>query len=62
MLNGDNNENGSVKTNRFSKKNKLHVQHLYLLINSKKQICTCSTLFCLSFAVVLHDYNAVLYD
>ena len=29
---------------------------------SKKQICTPSTLFCLSLAVVLHDYNAVLYD
>ena len=44
----------------ISKKNKLHVQHLYLLI-SKKQICTCSTLFCLSLAVVLHDYNAALF-
>ena len=29
---------------------------------SKKQICTFSTLFCLSLAFVLHDYNAVLYD
>ena len=46
MLNGDNNENG-FKTNRSnSQKNKLHVQHT----------------FCLSLAVVLHDYNAVLYD
>ena len=34
---------------------------LFLLI-SKTQICTCSTLFFLSLAVVLHDYNAVLYD
>ena len=25
---------------------------------SKKSNCTCSTLFCLSLAVVLHDYNA----
>ena len=42
------------------------------LINKKKEnktkliaraahICTCSTLFCLSLAVVLHDYKAVLY-
>ena len=31
---------------------------------SQKQICTCCmrTLFCLSLTVVLHDYNAVLYD
>ena len=43
------------------KKNKVHVQHTFFLI-SKKQICTCSTLLCLSLAVVLHDYNAVLYD
>ena len=27
---------------------------------SKKTNCTCSTLFYLSLAVVLHDYNAVL--
>ena len=37
------------------------MQHTFFLI-SKKQICTCSTLLCLSLAVVLHDYNAVLYD
>ena len=49
MLNGDDNENG-FKTNRSNKQKK------------KKQICTCSTLFCLSLAVVLHDYNAVLND
>ena len=61
MLNGDGNENG-FKTNRSNEqKNKLHVQHTFLLI-TKKQICTCSTLFCLSLAVVLHDYNADLYD
>ena len=41
------------------KKTKLHVQHPFPLI-SKKQICTFSTLLCLSLAVVLHDYNAVL--
>ena len=60
MLNGDDNENG-FKTNRsnWQKKTKLHVQHPFPLI-SKKQICTWSTLLCLSLAVVLHDYNAVL--
>ena len=42
-------------------KKQLHVRHTFLLI-SKKQVCTCSTLFGLSLAVVLHDYNAVLYD
>ena len=47
MLNGDDNENGF----KLAKKKQ-----------TKKQICTCSTLFCLSLAVVLHDYNAVLYD
>ena len=41
--------------------NKLYVQHPFPLI-SKKQICTCSRLFCLFLAVVLHEYNAVLYD
>ena len=61
MLNGDDNENG-FKTNRSNyEKNKLHVRHTFLLI-SKKQICTSSTLFCLSLAFVLHDYNAVLND
>ena len=47
----------------ISKKNnnKLYVQHPFPLI-SKKQICTCSRLFCLFLAVVLHEYNAVLYD
>ena len=51
MLNGDDNEN-DFKTNSTC-------STLFLLI-SKKQICTCSTLFCLSLAAVLHDYNAVL--
>ena len=36
------------------------MQHPFPLI-SKKQICRCSKLFCLSLAVVLYDYNAVLY-
>ena len=31
------------------------------LISTKKTNCTCSTLFCLSLAVVLHDYNAALF-
>ena len=29
---------------------------------TNKQICTSSTLFLSFFAVVLHDYNAILYD
>ena len=47
MLNGDGNENG-IKINRsnYQKKTNLHVQHAFLSF----------------FAVVLHDYNAVLYD
>ena len=60
MLNGDDNENG-FKTNRsnnINKKPNSSCSTLLLLI-SKKQICTCSTHFCLSLAVVLHDYNAV---
>ena len=44
MLNGKGNENG-IKINRYNQqKNRLHVQHTFCLI-SKKQICTCSTLF-----------------
>ena len=38
------------------------VNNTYKQLISEKQICTCSKLFCLSLAVVLHDYNAVLYD
>ena len=47
MLNRDDNENG-FKANRSNKKkkNKLHVQHALSF----------------PFPVVLHDYNAVLYD
>ena len=48
MLNGDGNENG-IKINRFNyqkKETNLHVHHAFLSF----------------FAVVLHDYNAVLYD
>ena len=61
MLNRDDNENG-FKTNRSNyQKTNCTCSTLFRLI-SKKQICTCSTPFCLSLAVVLHDYNAVLYD
>ena len=63
MLNGDDSENG-FKTNIsniISKNTNCTCSTLFLLIN-KKQICTSSRLFCLSLAVVLHDYNAVLYD
>ena len=44
-----------------TKNKKLHVQQIFSLI-SKKQICTCSMLFCLSLAVVFQAYNAVLYE
>ena len=49
MLNGDGNDNG-IKINRSNQqKNKLHLQHAsFLNQQKKKQICTCSTLFCLS--------------
>ena len=45
----------------FTEKKNYMCNTLFLLI-SKKQICTCSTLFGLSLAVVLQDYKAVLYD
>ena len=45
----------------ISKKANCTCSTLFLLI-SEKQICTYNTLFCLFLAVVLHDYNAVLYD
>ena len=48
MLNGEGNENG-IKINRSNQqKNKLHVQHTFFSNQQKKQICTCSRLFCLS--------------
>ena len=63
MLNGNDNVNG-FKTNRSNKqkkKTKCTCSTLFLLI-SKKQICMCSRLFCLSLAVVLHNFNTVLYE
>ena len=41
----------------ISKKKNLHMQHTFFLI-SKKKIC----MFLPFFVVVLHDYNAILYD
>ena len=61
MLNGDDKENG-FKANRSNlQKNKLHVQHTFSS-NLQKTNLHVSTLFCLSLAVVLHGYNADLYD
>ena len=31
-----------------------------IVLISKKQFCTCSTLFCTFFALVLHDHNVKL--
>ena len=45
----------------ISKKTNCTCSTLFHLI-SNKQVWTRSTPFCLSLAVVLHDYNAVLYD
>ena len=63
MLNGEDNEDG-FKTNRSNQqKNKLHVQHtqffFYLATN---KFARAARFFCLSLAVVLHDYNTILYD
>ena len=60
-LNGEDNENG-FKTNRSNYQKKSCTCSTLFLLISKKQIYTCSMLFCLSLAVVLHDFNAVLYD
>ena len=48
MLNGDGNENG-IKFNRsnWHKNEFARAAHFFFSI-AKKQICTCSTLFCLS--------------
>ena len=46
----------------ITKKKTNYICNTLFLLISKKQICTYSTLFSLSLAVVLHDYNAVLYD
>ena len=43
------------------KKTNLHVQHTFFLI-SKKTNLHVQHAFSSFFAVVLHDYNAVLYD
>ena len=57
MLKGDGNENGIKIKRSNQQKKKLHVQHTFFLITQKK-ICT----FLPFFVVVLHDYNAILYD
>ena len=65
MIKGDGNKNGN-KINRLilaKKKNKtnLLVQHTFFLI-SKKSNLQVQYGFLSFFAVVFHDYNAVLYD
>ena len=46
----------------ISKKTNYTCSTLFRPELAKNQICTCSKLFCLSLAVVLYDYDAVLYD
>ena len=46
MLNGDGSEKASRSIDLINKKTNLHLQHAFLSL----------------FAVLLHDYNAVLYD
>ena len=58
MLKGDGNENGiKIKRSNQQKKKICTCSTLFFLI-SKKKICT----FLPFFVVVLHDYNAILYD
>ena len=45
MLSDEGNENG---------------EKTIIVLISKKQFCTCSTLFCTFFALVLHDHNVKL--
>ena len=61
MLKGDGNENGiKIKRSNQQKKKIGTCSTLFFLIIllAKKKICT----FLPFFVVVLHDYNAILYD
>ena len=64
MLNGKGNENGiHIKINRSNKqKTKLHVQHTFFSNKQKKKKnkFARAARFLSFFAVVLHNYNAVL--
>ena len=44
------------------KKNKLHVQHTFFFLISKKNKFARAARFLSFFAIVLHNYNAVLLD
>ena len=62
MLNGDDNENG-FKTNRSNQqKTNCTCRTLFLLIGQKTNLHVQHAFFCVSLAVVLHNYNAVLYN
>ena len=62
MLNGDGNENG-IKINRsnYQKKTNCTCSTLFFLISKKTNLHVQHSLLSF-FVVVLHDYNAVLYD
>ena len=51
-----------ISKKKKKKKKKNGTCSILFLLISKKQICMCTTRFCLSLAVVLHHYNAVLYN
>ena len=61
MLNGDGNEMASRSVHLISKKIQTILQHTFFLI-SKKTNLHLKHAFLSFFAVVLHDYNPVLYD
>ena len=65
MLKGDGNKNGNKINRLISKKKKtktnLIVQHTFFLISEKTNLHVQHG-FLSFFAVVFHDYNAVLYD
>ena len=48
MVNGNGNENGNKINTSNQQKKIVRAAHYFYLISKKKQICTCSTLFCLS--------------
>ena len=58
MLKGDGNENGIKikRSNQQKKKNFAFAAHFFP--NEQKKICP----FLPLFVIVLHDYNAILYD
>ena len=61
MLKGDGKENDLISKKKEKNKTNLLVPHIFFFELANK-IYMCSTLFCSFFAVVLHNYNAILYD